>query len=122
MTDRQEERLVELLEQTGMLDSKSRCRIAAEELLANGVIVPPYKVGVKVYYANYNEFDNVFEGTLVSYSLDAAHLWFNCYYDCGLKIWHTIEEFGKTVFLTKEEAEKVLVTDTNVGSKKELGK
>ena len=48
MTDRQEERLVELLEQTGMIDSKSRCRIAADELLANGVIVPPCKVGDKL--------------------------------------------------------------------------
>lgn len=35
MTD--EERLVELLEQTGMLDNKTRCKIAAAELLANDV-------------------------------------------------------------------------------------
>ena len=85
MTDRQEERLVELLEQTGMLDSKSRCRIAAEELLANGVIVPPCKVGDIVYVISKGNILPYYE---IKYLLP--------------------DYFGKTVFLTKEEAEAKL--------------
>ena len=38
-------RLVEFLEATGMVESTSRCEIIADELLTNGVIVPPCKVG-----------------------------------------------------------------------------
>ena len=79
----------------------------AEYLTANGVIVLPCDVGSKVYFAD-NENHIAFIGNIVSYSLDSAHLWFNCHYKCGLNIWHPIEDFGKTVFLTREEAEKAL--------------
>ena len=79
----------------------------ADHLLANGVIVPPVKVGQTVYFIDH-DFDVVFKGKLVSYSLDAAHLWFNCHYESGLNMWHTIERFGKDVFLTREEAETAL--------------
>ncbi len=79
----------------------------ADHLLTNGVIVPPCKAGAKVYFAGL-ESGVCLIGDLVSYSLDAAHLWFNCHYDCGLNYWHPIEDFGKTVFLTREEAEKAL--------------
>jgi hypothetical protein len=79
----------------------------ASHLLAEGVIVPPCKVGSDVCFADY-ENKSVWGGELVSFSLDAAHLWFNCHYKCGLNIWHPIEDFGKTVFLTYAEAEKAL--------------
>lgn len=80
----------------------------ADHLLANGVIVPPCKVGTKVYIAYEEHINQVFDGSLVSYSLDAAHLWFNCHYTCGLNMWHPIEDLGKTVFLSREDAEKAL--------------
>lgn len=79
----------------------------ADRLLANGVIVPPCKVGSEVCFADH-ENKSAWYGNLVSYSLDAAHLWFNCHYKCGLNMWHPIEDFGKTVFLTREEAEAAL--------------
>lgn len=79
----------------------------ADRLLANGVIVPPCKVGVKVYFAGV-ESGGCLDGALVSYCLDAAHLWFNCHYTCGLNYWHPIEDFGTKVFLTREEAERAL--------------
>mgnify|MGYP003400053873 CR=1 FL=1 len=119
MTDK--DRLIELLDNFG--DDISFCDICkrpsedcdackneqlADHLLANGVIVPPCKVGTKVYIAYVEHISQVFDGSLLSYSLDAAHLWFNCHYTCGLNIWHPIEDFGKTVFLTKEEAEQAL--------------
>lgn len=39
MPDRVKEKLVELLEETGMVENKNRCNIIAEELIANGVTV-----------------------------------------------------------------------------------
>jgi hypothetical protein len=79
----------------------------ADYLLAEGIIVPPCKVGSDVYFADH-ENKSVWDGELVSFSLDSAHLWFNCHYKCGLNIWHPIEDFGKTVFLTRSEAEQAL--------------
>lgn len=72
------------------------------------IIVPPCKVGQTVFCANPHQFDFAFRGKILSYSLDATHLWFNCHYDNGFNIWHPIEDFGKTVFLAKEEAEEKL--------------
>lgn len=79
----------------------------ADYLLDNGVIVPPCKVGTKVYYPDC-ENDRVFLGEICSYSIDAAHSWFNCHYDVGLNMWYSIEGLGKTVFLSREEAEAAL--------------
>lgn len=86
---------------------KQAAEILADYLLESGVIVPPVAIGTKVCYSGV-ESGVCVDGELVSYSLDAAHLWFNCHYDCGLNYWHPIEDFGKTVFLTREEAEKAL--------------
>lgn len=79
----------------------------ADYLLKYGVIAPPCKVGVEVYFAA-KERDRIFKGELISFSLDAAHFWFFCRYYCGLSLWHQVEDFGKTVFLTREEAEQAL--------------
>ena len=79
----------------------------AHHLLTNGVIATPCKVGVEVYFA-VKERDRIFKGELISFSLDAAHFWFFCRYYCGLSLWHQVEDFGKTVFLTCEEAEQAL--------------
>lgn len=112
MTDR--DRLIELIKEYPCMSTAEDCFMEsvaedlADYLLANGVIVPPCKVGQTVFYANPHQFDFAFRGKILSYSLDAAHLWFNCHYDNGLNIWHPIEDLGKTVFLTKEEAERAL--------------
>ena len=73
-------------------------------LLANGVIVPPCKVGDTVYYLDGAEVvkDKVIG---VVYSDDMDYLTKSVRtYDC-LLAW---ENFGKTYFGTKEEAEKAL--------------
>lgn len=114
MTDRQEERLAELLEQTGMLDSKSRCRIAAEELLANGVILLPLPIGSTVYEIRakgersykHRKFDY---GIPTNFALHSA-------IEMGAELYIAPKKFtktntvrlNKTVFLTKEEAETKL--------------
>ena len=104
---RDRDRLIELVQNAVGGCARHWAEVIADHLLAAGVIVPPCKVGDTVYFADH-ENKSVGEGHLVSFSLDAAHLWFNCHYKCGLNIWHPIEDFGKTVFLTREEAEKAL--------------
>lgn len=96
----------------------------AEHLLSNGVIVPPCKVGdtlwvqwsltkahkkeiypVKVYALRYDTKERskriCVEG---QFKLHAYGGWYNHYYNATFS-WDSI---GKTVFLTKEEAEKAL--------------
>ena len=72
----------------------------------------PCKVGAEVF----GMFDNddekrkeIYEGKILCYSIDENNLlWARMRYKNGLTYWHTIDDFGKTVFLTKEEAEQKL--------------
>ena len=74
----------------------------------------PCAVGDTVYWVtklcdeNGREESAINEGTIISFSLQNDGLWFYCRYKYGLTFWHKIAYFGKTVFLTKEEAEKAL--------------
>lgn len=83
-----------------------------DELLANGVIVPPCKVGTEIFGVFDNDDEQrkeIYEGKVLCYSLDENNLlWARMRYKNGLTYWHTIDDFGKTVFLTKEEAEAKL--------------
>lgn len=83
-----------------------------EELLANGVIVPPCKVGAKIFGVFDNDDEQrkeIYEGKVLCFSLDENNLlWARMRYKNGLTYWHTIDDFGKTVFLTPEEAEAKL--------------
>ena len=144
MTDR--DRLIELLglrlpinvrNVLGSYDTIGERTLAVDErekladyLLANGVIVPPCKVGDVVY-----SFCDVF-GAILPYVIqdfkvgflgkDRPNYW---YWEATSHATETdelldeidfdLDDIGKTVFLTKEEAEKALATDTNVGNKKE---
>lgn len=117
------EKLIELLmsaennaEEQGFFNchrSKGKAECIADYLLANGVIQLPCKVGDTVY------FDAV--GYHDSAEIDGIHIDENgiafswAQYDIGVDItelWDegefTIEEIGKTVFLSREEAEKAL--------------
>ena len=122
------ERLIELLKtphkaeklrQTGTAigDYEDDCieAMVADFLLANGVIVPPCKVGQTVFFytcvcdkEGEEKFD-ILEGEVISFSLQEEGFWAYCRYKCGLTYWHLVEQdFGKTAFLTKEEAEEAL--------------
>ena len=85
----------------------------ADHLLANGVIVPPCKVGDTVYYiegAYYNsKWQTVrpIKVTEISWKCDRSGR------DLGFALIangtrYKFSSIGKTVFLTKEEAEKAL--------------
>jgi hypothetical protein len=75
------------------------------------IIVPPCKVGDKVFYVheicdeNGDEYLDISVGEVVSFSMQKEGLWAYCRYEDGLTYWHLVaDDFGKTVFLTKEEA------------------
>ena len=95
----------------------------ADYLLANGVIVPPCMVGDTVYYISstrvkeavideiYIGKDNRMEFSLV-FDCDkdcgsCPFVEWDCNSECGNTIWNA-KYFGKTVFLTREEAEAAL--------------
>lgn len=78
----------------------------AEYLLANGVIVPPCKIGQTVYCI-VEGFDVVMEGH-IRQLIVAEGIFIDCvirgYFN---QVFHS-SKIGKTVFLTKEEAEQAL--------------
>ena len=75
----------------------------------------PCKVGQTIFFytcvcdkEGEEKFDTL-EGEVISFSIQKEGLWAYCCYKCGLTYWHLVEQdFGKTVFLTQEEAEKAL--------------
>lgn len=83
----------------------------ADHLLANGVIVPPVKVGQTVYDASEfidgHPYAEIYEFSAdeITISKDRKTGEYIFSFD-GMD--YTYDEFGKTVFLTKEEAEKAL--------------
>lgn len=82
----------------------------ADHLIANGVILPPCKVGDKVWVINKKD---IYDCSVYGISIDYKSAWFT--FLCGgvfpefkeKKIYY-LTEFGQAVFLTREEAEKAL--------------
>lgn len=106
MTDR--DRLIELIDDfVYNIDvtkwySEEHDEGLADHLLANGVIVPPCKVGDMVYKINGSciEKFKVARFVISSYGIRAEDLY-------GVQV-ALKDDFGKTVFLTQEEAKQVL--------------
>ena len=117
MTDR--DKLKELLKQAqdkycdicaecaedGYKDHESFEDFFADYLLANGVIVPPCKVGDKVWLIN-----NPREYEVLNFHWTGQLLWATLILIEEPTIMREIntDHFGKTVFLTREEAERKL--------------
>ena len=81
----------------------------ADYLIANGVVVPPCKVGDKVYRISASSGARIkyIQETKVSrIAIDNEGIWIFC--TCN-PIAKTV--FGKTVFLSREDAEKALRGD-----------
>jgi hypothetical protein len=91
--------------------------VCAEYLLSEGVIVPPCKVGQTVYFpmeTNGECEPYVDVGTVFAIGIDERHtMWISVRYESGLRYYHTSDDFGKTVFLTREEAERALERSEN---------
>ena len=118
-----QKRLVELIKQAENDFSKTGKPVldieeyVASHLLANGVIVPPVKVGDKVYriwsVGKYGKSTAEFVVTNVSQIME--NIWVMRYqkqakslYEIPTNYQCNFNDIGKTVFLTKEEAEKAL--------------
>ena len=117
MTDRdiQKDRLKEIVKDSLMKHIDKTCSLAeniTNDLLANGVIVSPCKVGAEIFGLFDNDDEQrkeIYEGKVLCFSLDENNLlWARMRYKNGLTYWHTVDDFGKTVFLTKEKAEQAL--------------
>lgn len=105
------EKLIELLENWGNKENDGvRAESIADYLLENGVIVPPVKVGDIVYKIVETYPKSYIKGTPVGVIVlketndFSKELWEDVY---GGVI-GSFADIGKTVFLTKEEAEKAL--------------
>lgn len=111
------ERLIELLQEWGNKENDGvRAESIADYLLENGVIVLPVKVGQKVY--------DILEGFIEPCTVEVIFLSDykdkdgNCTYMADIHFDrddspYTVDEIyftdiGKTVFLTKEEAEQAI--------------
>lgn len=106
------DRLVELIESARYWGANTSAEIA-DHLLAEGVIVPPCKVGDKTYLLleKLKGGYDIVVSKCVEISENENGKWFSMYFDCvdiGNSIEFQIEDFGKTVFLTREQAEKAL--------------
>lgn len=94
-------------------------RLIADHLIANGVIVPPCKVGDNLYVISQMKdkrilpFINTYKVTSVSIRKNGFVVYHEM--DGYIKIFKQ-SDFGKTVFLTKAEAEKFMI-DTKDGVK-----
>lgn len=86
-------------------------------LVKNGAIFLPCKVGAYIFGVFDNDDEHIKEiycGKVLCFSLDECNLlWARMKYACGLTYWHKIDDFGKKVFLTKEEAEQALKERNN---------
>ena len=99
------ERLIELLEQarckTWGKSLAQKNAITADYLLDNGVIVPQLKVGDRVFIKPYRYTLKGDAITQIKINRGGIH------YKCWCGYFHQ-SDIGKTVFLTKEEAEAKL--------------
>lgn len=116
MNDR--DRLIGLIQDAVNGCARHWAEIIADHLLANGVIVPPCKVGQTVYYLFQFSDTRIlpFVRKAKVRKIYCANSKMQFLVDCELKdtkekgiirAWY-FDAFGKTVFLTKEEAEKAL--------------
>lgn len=111
------ERLIELIRGARKITKGANCDLEreglfADYLLANGVIVPPCKVGDKVYKISRNKVKEC-EVVFIGISADKKCSYFNfienyadgTFYKSYSMVFDVI---GKSVFLTREEAEQAL--------------
>lgn len=99
------DKLIELIEEW---HKEAPTQYLADHLLANGVIVPPCKMDSKIYMlvtrkTHCFEYPN---GKMQM--VENQHTFIKETYLTKLNFFKVIYDFGKTVFLTKEDAEEKL--------------
>ena len=112
--EKQRERLVELLD--NLPNGELRTKDVADYLLANNVVVLPCNVGDTVYYINeyydiYLHKDTIYEAKVARMVItknNEISLVIHIKDENGLTEYPNVKNFGKTVFLSRTEAEKAL--------------
>lgn len=118
MTER--ERLIELIKKGfftepvyGVLCTNKRIasEYLADYLRENGVIVPPVKVGDTIYEIHERHKNNEWVKIISERFVHGVEICASgcMIFRCGTTISVFLSDIGKTVFLTREEAEKALV-------------
>ena len=119
------DRLIKLLMQGDIAASKQgvfnccmckrEAEILADYLLENGVIVPPVKIGDTVYTNcsmqgwYLRSKDRPYKAKVVYMGINGTKNFMNVVYEKGeYMLSFDFDKIGKTVFLTREEAEKAL--------------
>lgn len=112
--EEEKKRLVALMEQSPVVKSfgctwHEYFSALADDLLSNGVIVPPCKVGDVVYSSVYCIVDkdgqkHAFADNVPGFSYDDAGLLVNVWALGGF----SYDEVGRTMFFTREEAEQAV--------------
>lgn len=116
------ERLVELLRTSPMIDvigdEEWEWELAANYLLANGVVVPPCKVGQTIYYhfqfSNKSVLPFTRKAKVTKIFCNTSKMQFKVEVELidtkekGIMKFFDFDDFGKTVFPTREEAEAKL--------------
>ena len=100
--------MIELLQGWGNKENDGvKAESIADYLLENGVIVPPVKVHDMVYFVdeNSNEFTGIDECCVSNLEWNGVFWAIFTDKDC---YGYSEDYIGKTVFLTKEQAEKAL--------------
>ena len=102
------ERLIELIQKAVDGCARHWAEVIADYLLANGVIAPPCNIGDKVYMlvtkrTHSYEFSN---GKMLR--KDNQHTFIKESRLVESNFFRVIKDFGKTVFLTREEAERAM--------------
>lgn len=109
MTDRESrERMITIVSQTiGIGDRTDRI---VDHLLANGVILPPCKFHQKVYVlpTKENSLDDITEMKCIGFILSCDCYGVNLITGKNKLYQPSFDYFGKTVFLTREEAKEKL--------------
>ena len=103
---------LESIDQKGLIDTEGRAKFFADYLISNGIMVLPCKVGDLVYVIRRKEKRNkggywnsiCFTKKVMQTAIKHG----TAYIDCKRATKTDFSLIGKTVFLTREEAEKAL--------------
>lgn len=110
------DRLIELTKASLIRHIDKSCKLAeniVDDLLAEGVIMPPCNIGDTLYYPAF-AINRVLPYKVISIKLNSKGLYVVCE-NCLSKsqMTHRATQIGKTIFLTKREAEKALAEVVN---------
>lgn len=104
------ERLIEMIQNSVGGCARHWAEIIADNLLANGVICPPCKVGDKVFVLSryYTGDWKIHDCTVNDITIYKNNTFIRMFENGKIVFVEETTQIGKTVFLTREEAEKAL--------------